>query len=311
MSHELDGATDHVICRHCGRAFLSVNVAHLRFKHDYAGDHPVHKYKQAFHLPTAACRETCKKIARARNRYWAKTGQHWTRRRIIATIRRLHRRGRSLREKSVPHPLFDAGYRLFGSWGAAIQAAGFDYEATTGVRRWSQQKVVERIQDLHSKGVPINRKYIQQRYSFLYRAGIRWFPRSWSKAPLASGFDPAEHRVSQRYWDQAAAANWVRSQLKRGQSIQARFAPSKLFRFVSTDLGLSWADSVESLGIRDQNIQRKRVWSKAKVVEEIRRLNAEGQRLNYQSVALADQSLILQVRKYFGSWDSARAAARV
>src|SRR6266568_4874 len=39
--------------------------------------------------------------------------------------------------------------------------------------------------------------------------------------------------------------------------------------------------------------------------------NAEGHRVNYRAVALEHQALIHQARKYYDSWDRARAAARV
>src|SRR5579864_1061039 len=100
-------------------------------------------------------------------------------------------------------------------------------------------------------------------------------------------------------------------QQARKESILARDAPSKLFQFVREQLKMSWVDYLESLGISDHGSHKVRQWNRKMVISEIRRLKAEGCMLNYQSVAQADQSLIVHARKFFGSWDAARAAARV
>jgi hypothetical protein len=72
-----------------------------------------------------------------------------------------------------------------------------------------------------------------------------------------------------------------------------------------------WADFVESLGIAYPGIKKRRDWTKGKLIEEIRRWKAEGHRLNDRAVKFEYQALIHQARKFFGSWDRARAAARV
>jgi hypothetical protein len=68
---------------------------------------------------------------------------------------------------------------------------------------------------------------------------------------------------------------------------------------------------VESLGLPFPGIRKRRDWTKQKLLEEIRQWKAEGHRLNYQAVKCEYQALIHQARKFFGSWDRARAAAGV
>jgi hypothetical protein len=62
---------------------------------------------------------------------------------------------------------------------------------------------------------------------------------------------------------------------------------------------------------RYPGIKKRRDWSKTKLLSEIRRWKRTGHRLNYRAVAETYQALIHQARKFFGSWDRARAAARV
>jgi hypothetical protein len=107
--------SDHVICKHCRRDFGAITVLHLRNIHGYDGDHPINDYKQEFRLQSATCGEARKKISEAKETFWARRGQHWTRGTLIAEIQRLHRAGR-LPCKRVPVRVYMAGRRLFGSW---------------------------------------------------------------------------------------------------------------------------------------------------------------------------------------------------
>jgi len=72
-----------------------------------------------------------------------------------------------------------------------------------------------------------------------------------------------------------------------------------------------WTDFVESLGIPYPGIKKRRDWTRAALLSEIQRWQAEGNPLNYRAVKNTYQALIHQARKYFGSWDAARAAAGV
>jgi hypothetical protein len=70
-------------------------------------------------------------------------------------------------------------------------------------------------------------------------------------------------------------------------------------------------DFVESLGIPYPGVKKRLDWTEQKLLDEIRRWQAEGHRLNYKAVHCEYQALIHQARKFFGSWDRARAAVRV
>jgi hypothetical protein len=311
MAHRIDLPADPVVCRHCGKEFRAIMFLHLRRKHNYQGDHPVLEYKRRFGLPIAMCDESRAKIRTARNEFWEERGQHWTRKRVITAIKNRQRKDQSLRRNLVPAALHDAACRLFGNWRAAIEKAGLDYDHIRVLRQWSREKVLKYVQELATQGVPLNSKHIKEHYPFLYSSGIKKFPRSWSKVLRAAGFDPAEHKLPPDKWDKVSAEEWVREQLAQKESILARDAPSKLFEFVREQLKMSWVDYLESLGISDHGSHRVRHWDRKMVISEIRRLKADGRRLNYQAVAQADQSLMVQARKFFGSWDAARAAARV
>jgi hypothetical protein len=302
---------DYVTCKHCGEDFKAITFRHLRYIHGYDGDHPILDYKDRFRLQTAMCPESRQKISAAKDTFWARQGRHWTPRKLVAEIRRIHRAGGSLSRKAVPVRLYEAGRRLLGSWEQALAAAGLDYEDATGIRRWDRAKVVAAIRELAARGVPLHASHVEQRFPKLFNAAVKQFPRSWAKALRAAGLDPDEHKMPRGRWTKAKGEDWVRRRVAKGSSILACDAPRDLLGFVRNRLGTSWTDFVESLGIPYPGIKKRRDWTRAKVLSEIRRWKAEGHPLGYKRVQQGYQALLHQARKFFGSWDSACAAAGV
>jgi hypothetical protein len=303
--------SDHVTCKHCWKDYRAITVLHLRNLHGYDGDHPVNDYKRRFHLQSALCGEGRQKISVEKESFWARRGQHWTPARVLTAIRRLHRSGQSLRRQDVPVRLYQAGRRYFGTWQAAVEQAGLKYVKVTGVRRWSREKVAEAIRDLAERGISLSASYVKAHYPALYRAAIKQFPHSWAKALRAAGLDPDEHKVPRGRWDGKRAAEWVRKRQSQRKSILARDAPKDLVEFVQRRLRTGWADFVETLGIPYPGVKMRRDWSKQLFLSEMRRWSAKGHLMNYRAVKLEYQALVHQARKFFGSWDPARAAARV
>ena len=74
---------------------------------------------------------------------------------MVAAIRAEARAGHDLSysctEKRVPS-VVRAAERVFGTWGAAVNAAGFDYEAIRRYRKWTREKVIARIRELYEQG---------------------------------------------------------------------------------------------------------------------------------------------------------------
>lgn len=303
--------SDHITCKHCREDFRAITVLHLRNIHDYEGDHPINDYKRKFGLQSATCSKSRRKISASKAAFWAKRGQHWTRASVLAEIIRIHDAGRPVRRRRVPVRLYEAGRRLFGTWQAAVEKAGLDFEEATGVLRWSQQKVVQAIQSLAKSGVALNASCIARRHATLFNVAVNRFPRSWAKALQAAGFDPNENKARRGKWNQQKAEVWSRKRISKGRSILARDVPPDLVDFVHKRLKTSWVDFVESLGVPYPGIKKRRDWTKEKLLEEIRRRKAQGQRLNYRAVASEHQALIHQARKFFGSWHRARSAAKV
>ena len=124
----------------------------------------------------------------------------WTRNRIIARIQELHRQGVDLSWRNIStrvDPQLAAAAtkpNRFGSWGAAIEAAGLDYEEIRRYREWDQERIVQEVRSLAESGQPLNSKDIQLNNIGLFAAAIRRFD-GWDQALIAAGLNTHELRL--------------------------------------------------------------------------------------------------------------------
>ncbi|MCX6358438.1 MAG: hypothetical protein NT029_01425 [Armatimonadetes bacterium] len=118
----------------------------------------------------------------------------WTDERIVARIRELHSQGVDL---SWRHVSTTADPRLaaaatkgahFGSWRAAIRAAGIEYAGVRRYRRWDEIAIVEQLRKMFAAGVELNAKAVEASDVALITAARRRFG-SWQSALAAAGID--------------------------------------------------------------------------------------------------------------------------
>ena len=304
-----DAGPDQVICLLCGHAYRAVRVLHLRRRHGFEGDHPVEDYKLRFGLRVAACRDTCRTLARHRIERAEREGRHWTRARIRKELRRSARAGESLSPRRLDVAFSSAIRRLSGSWEKAMRRAGLDPDAHRLAARWDGSRVQEAIRRRHAAGKPLSSKSVEAEQPRLHHAAIRRHG-NWGVALRAAGFDPAAHRMPSK-WSLPKAREWVRERKAKGLPITARHVPTGLHGRVCGAIEGGWTAFLESLGIAYPGV-KKRYWTDADVLAEIRRLRRRGQPLNADAVAEAcGQALPKQARQRFGSWDEALRAAGV
>ncbi len=138
----------------------------------------------------------------------------WTRDRIIEAILTRALRNKSLTARSTqPRSLVEAGARLFGSWMAAVEAAGLDPKsvavsvtvpakctepvdaATSHMpgQTWTSQMVIAAIEARLREEKPLNSYAVYTEFRGLQGGAIRIFG-SWRNALLAAGLNPDDHR---------------------------------------------------------------------------------------------------------------------
>jgi hypothetical protein len=109
--------SDYVTCKHCRKEFKAITFQHLRNIRGYNDDHPILDYKDRFWLQSSMCPESRQKIDAAKDTNWDRRGRHWTPRKVVAEIRRIHRAGESLGCRTSPSGSTrrDGGYLARGS----------------------------------------------------------------------------------------------------------------------------------------------------------------------------------------------------
>jgi hypothetical protein len=128
--------------------------------------------------------------------------QVWTAEAILEKIRLLNQSGEDLRH-GVVYPenkrLISAAVRHFGSWRAAVAAAGVDYREirqmaeqsrAEKIRKWSNEMIIEGIKEMVVEGEPIAAASARRARPALFSAAVseRYFG-SWRAAVTAAGVD--------------------------------------------------------------------------------------------------------------------------
>lgn len=126
--------------------------------------------------------------------------RRWTKERVVVGIREYHGAGGDLSWRVISAEgapaLAAAAVRVnigFGTWYAAVTAAGIDYEKVARYRHWTPERVVKEIQELAEKEAPLSSKLVQQNHPPLYNAAKRRF-KQWDAALSASGINPDKVR---------------------------------------------------------------------------------------------------------------------
>jgi len=129
----------------------------------------------------------------------------WDHARIIEAILLRAVQGRALGSTTVrPHTLKSAAVREFGSWSAALVAAGLEPADYVGQRLggtvkegkkrvWNRERVRKAILQRHALGLPLRGDSVRRDDSSLFQAGRTCFG-CWSKALADEGFNPEQVR---------------------------------------------------------------------------------------------------------------------
>lgn len=234
----------------------------------------------------------------------------WTSETILREIKNRHETGEALNAGRIsPVSLYQRGCKLFGSWDAALAAAGLDpRRCRRSQLPWTRQRVIEAIKDIHSRGGRLNHK--AGTYRTMKVRASRLFG-SWDAALQASGLDPAKIRLHRKKWIAETIVAEIRVKHRKGQALNcSSVGHSSLFVGAVRCFG-SWDSALTAAGMDPLKIRKHRPacmpWTPDTVLEEIRRRRQGGEQLNYSAVFPV--SLRVRGAKFFGSWDKALAAA--
>ena len=217
--------------------------------------------------------------------------------------------------KKEDRRLLSAAKFHFGSWGKAVRAAKFRRTKSDGRVKWSKEIIIEQIKKLQKLGTSPHYSGIAAGgFLNLYYAGIRYFG-TWPAALEEAGLSPGDIIRSwyKGYWSKEKIIQNVKLLVELGFAINVGCVSkthSKLYSAAKDYFG-SWKKAVEAAGFNygEVKLTRHGYWNKERILSEIKKLEASGQRLNFQNVRGIDSALLARAWAYFGSWKNAVEAA--
>jgi hypothetical protein len=239
---------------------------------------------------------------------------------ILRAIKRLSRSGAPLNYAAVRRKdgrLLAHACASFGSWDAALKAAGLDCDKIRRCPCWSKKKICEQLRDLYAKRLFPDIRTLSQKYPALYWACCRHFGGGLA-AIKAAGISYeqllGEHP---RRWTKTRIVAEIQRRDKKGESLclAAIFREEpKLKRFCYAVLHQfgTWSKAVKAAGLQPGAVRiRHRKWPCERVIQEIRCRHVEGKLLNTDRMLREDLALHTAGRRHFGTWKKAVEAAGI
>jgi len=238
--------------------------------------------------------------------------QKWSKDLVITAIQERVAKGLPINSGTVQdddHVLYSAAIRYFGTWSAAVEAAGFSYDDVRLNEVWSKDLIITTIQERVAKGLPINLGAVQADDHVLYSAAIRYFG-TWSAAVEASGFSYDDVRLNE-VWSNDLVVAAIQERVARGLPINSGTVQADdraLYGAAHKYIG-TWSAAVEASGFSYDEVRLNQKWSKDLMITAIQERVAKGLPINATYVNDNNSALYRAARRYFGTWKAAVEAA--
>jgi hypothetical protein len=148
----------------------------------------------------------------------------WTREAILQAIRDLHARGEDLSHSAAKRHhqylvVVAINSRFFGSWRAAVEAAGVSYEEVSKHEYWSCGRIIDRIRELHAAGESLSHEEAKRHHGALVSAASspRYFG-GWGAAVTAAGLDYNAIRKINR-WSRETIVQAIHQLQSQGRAV--------------------------------------------------------------------------------------------
>lgn len=149
----------------------------------------------------------------------------WSTGSIVEAIRSLHRQGADLSPTGVrkTHGALFSSARSrshFGSWQAAVEAAGLDYsKVKRGQQVWSAERIIREIRRAHSQGADLLSVAFKNQNKKLYSAACaRRYFGSWRQALASAGLDYEAMRA-EHFWSRQRIIHTIRRLHQAGEPL--------------------------------------------------------------------------------------------
>jgi len=251
---------------------------------------------------------------------WRRRHTKWSEARIAEELRKLFKAKKDISSRTLRKThsqLHAAAIHWFGSYRNAIKAAKIDYGKVShrSENYWSRDAIIKELRQLHKRGVPLHHAAMERTHPHLVVVAYRYFG-NYRKAISAAGIDYLKVRVRPpRTWNRARVARELRVMHRNRQGLwerQVRRVKPYLPRAAKQLFG-SYPAAARAAGIKLSLLQppEYRFWSPERVIEALKKLNAENKPL-YPAKLLETQPYLFRVAgKRFGSYRKALEVAGI
>lgn len=232
-----------------------------------------------------------------------------SREQVIADIRAAHVAGRCLLTSAArahTPSLYRAGVFYFGSWGAALQAAGVPLPEASRFTP-DRDMLIGLIRERVRSGLPVDRSsMITLGHAVVVRAGDRWFG-SWEEcvaAAQAGGGSERSALVRMRICRAIRRRHEQGLMLTPAQMLHGSRRAVLLYDAARVVFG-SWREAVKAAGLAGAEVSPARVWLPRDILRLIRRRRCAGQPVSAAAVRSEMPAIYAAAVHHFGSWNRA------
>ena len=242
----------------------------------------------------------------------ARVHHKWTKEEVAERIVDRARRDQSISAKDVldtDHNLWAAGMRQFGSWGAAVEAAGFDYAAVLKRHDFTDEELAAEAKAWVKRHGPLEwvaldkthpnlPDVIRKRFGSLEEAARQW------------GL-PFQRRCEQ--WSKERVFEYIRERESTGKSLQTKrvCAEHAQLHWAARKLFGTWAKALREGGIDPAKHGVHDRLTKDEVKRALREWHKTHGELTHKKLARTDYLLSRRVNHRFGSLKNAAKACGI
>ena len=201
----------------------------------------------------------------------------WNRESIGSEINRMYHAGDDLNYSAISQnhvALLRAATRYFGSWRDAVEYSGLNYDDIRRYKTWNRDLILERIRELHEKGVDLSWRHISTQVDPQLAAAAtkRKHFGSWKNAIQAAGLDYSDIRKYQE-WDKDTVIKRLKDLYSKGVDLNAKsmeefditLITAARRRFDSWDKALTAAGLDSSKIVLRKPFKRKKTLAASKI----------------------------------------------
>lgn len=214
--------------------------------------------------------------------------------------------------KRCPALLAAAKYH-FGSYAAALNAAGIDPGSVLARPRWTKQQIIRVIKHARRRGLDLHWSAVVRRSGELRRAAFAAIRPSmfgtWGRAMQAAGLDEDSVRCY-RSWSRILVLTELRSRRHEGLDLASAtlHADDAGLHAAAVRLFGSYSKALLAARVSPAEVRKRRVWSRRRVIDALRQRKRRGKPLADGLLRRDDPALYGACLRHFGRYTHARAA---